>query len=240
VAKLAGVVDSLDAIDEPLRELYIKGDDGKYVLDADVEGHPAVGGLKSALTKERQDARELKRKLAAAVDPAEVERLRNELVEAQEAAQGKGPKPPDVDAIIKKRMQEYEEQTHKPVVAERDRLAGELRTLQLDDRVRAAALKAGVFPEDVEDVLVITKKHFELGENKKIEVLDDEGDPTGKTPEQWFVDVFKQRRPKFFVGSSASGSGARGNGTGGTGSLAELENLPPAERLTRARALGLK
>jgi hypothetical protein len=210
MAKLAAVVDSLDTVPEPLRELYTEVE-GKHVLDADIEGHPAVAGLKSALEKERKTAKDALAKARAAGDPAEVERLRTELEELRM----QHPKP-DVEKLVAKRLQEFEEK-QRPILEERDRIKGELRTLRLDDRVKAAALKAGVFSEDVDDVLLIARRHFDLGEDNKVIVLDDDGDPAGKTPEQWFADVFKQRKPKFFKGADASGTGARGGGSVGEG-----------------------
>jgi hypothetical protein len=52
MAKLAAVVDSIDAVPEALRDLYVQDGD-RFVLDADVEDHPSVRGMKSALEKER-------------------------------------------------------------------------------------------------------------------------------------------------------------------------------------------
>lgn len=44
------------AVAEPVKTLY-KESEGQYVLDADIDAHPQVGGLKSALTKEREAAK---------------------------------------------------------------------------------------------------------------------------------------------------------------------------------------
>ena len=52
----------VEALAEPLRGLYVERD-GKFVLDADVEDHPAVGGLRSALEKERTGRTSLDKEL---------------------------------------------------------------------------------------------------------------------------------------------------------------------------------
>src|ERR1051326_2181034 len=58
---LKAILDSLDSVPEGLREHYKKHDDGKYRLDA--EGVEDVGGLKSALEKERTESKTTAQKL---------------------------------------------------------------------------------------------------------------------------------------------------------------------------------
>lgn len=231
---LPAVYDKLDAIPEPVREYYTE-QDGKFVLNAEVETHPAVGGLKSALGKER-DGRKKVEETYKGIDPARYHQLVKEAEEREH--QGK----PDLDKIVEKRVKETELK-FAPVLERVSVLEKENRTLKLDDRVKAAALKAGMLPEDVDDEMTILlhgrKPRFDLNDEGRVIVLDDDGDPLNVPPEKWFAETYKSRKPKVFAGTTGSGSGARGS-TGGSGSIKELENLPPAARLTRARELGMK
>ena len=82
--KLKAVLSTLDGLPDAQKELYEEGDDGKFHLSA--EGVEDVGGLKSALEKERRDRKAAERKLKdmGDIDPEEVERLRAESEERAE------------------------------------------------------------------------------------------------------------------------------------------------------------
>ena len=239
--KLPAVAESLDAIPEPHREFYVETD-GKYVLDADVDGHPAIAGLKSALDKERRSGAEWKRKAAAyeklGLSPEEIGDLKAEHDRAQ-ADDGKGKL--DIEKVLAKRIKELEDQQIRPAQERAEKAERELRQLRLTDRVRAAALEAEVIPEDVDDVLLLTTRHFDLDDKGAVVVLDDDGDPTGQTPKQWFAEQFKKRKPKFFKGTSASGSGARtSDGSGSGGGVVRLSRQdakdPRKYQVAKARA----
>lgn len=87
MAKLSAFVKSLDAVPENLRELYVEQEDGRFKLDAD--GVEDIGGLKSALQKEREQNQKLRtsadkyknvdpdkyNEMIAAADEAERKRL---------------------------------------------------------------------------------------------------------------------------------------------------------------------
>ncbi len=68
MAKLAAVLDSLDGVPEELQSLYVE-EDGKFVLDADVEGHPKAGALKRALDRERRRAKDAEDRIPDGFDP---------------------------------------------------------------------------------------------------------------------------------------------------------------------------
>ena len=71
--KLQAVVDSLDDIDEALRELYVARDDGTFALDAD--GVEDVTGLKRALKAARAEAARAKQRTPEDFDPDRWEQL---------------------------------------------------------------------------------------------------------------------------------------------------------------------
>lgn len=236
MAKLAAVLDSLDGVAEPLREFY-QEQDGKYVLDADVEAHPSTEQLRQTAKARKSERESVERTLKEFRDlgmtPEEIRELKGKLTEPP----GPG-EPKDFEKLVAKRVDEVKKE-FEPVVAENDRLKGELKQLRLTDRVRADYIAAGGIEEDAELVLKDTDGRFDLSDKNKVVVLDDDGDPTGMTPKEWFEKKYKPTRKKFFKGTGAAGSGAAG-GSGGSDASDDLAKLPPAERLNRARELGLK
>lgn len=236
MARLAAVLESLDGVAEPLRELYVEVE-GQYVLDADVEGHPAVGGLKSALEKERKAAKDALAKARAGGDTAEVERLRAELDELKTKAGGDHK--PDVESLRKKWDAEAAT-ARQAIETERDAARRELRTLRLDGKLREAALAAGVRKTAIEDLLEVTRRHFDLDDKGRVVVLDDDGDPSSKTMERFF-ETLKDGKPWFFEGAPGAGTGARpGAGSAGVGGVLTLSREdakdPRKYQAARARA----
>lgn len=238
MAKLAAVLESLDSVAEPLRELYTEVD-GKFVLDADVEGHPAVGGLKSALEKERKERKDLLARIRGAGDPAELDRLKAELEELKGKAAGESK--PDVEALRKKWDAESATRL-QAIERERDQSRAELRQLKLDDRLRLAALDAGVRKSALEDVLEVTRRHFDLDDKGRVVVLDDDGDPSSKTVEKFFEGL-KETKSWFFEGAPGAGSGTRGGGGSGlSGGVLTIsrEDAKNASQYQAARARAAK
>lgn len=227
---LPASVETLDEIPEPVRAFY-REQDGKFLLKA--EGIEDVTGLKNALKRQSDAAKAAKEELKkfSGIDLEEYERLR-------EAALGKEGKDKDeVAKLIAKRTGEVEEK-YKPLLTEVDRLKSRLRSVLIDDARRSAALKAGVLPDSIDDVMLVSAKYFDLNDEEKIVVLDEDGDPTSVSPEKFFAETFKKMRPRYYPPSGASGSGADGKGGSGTKSTgnADLSKLPPVERLKRAYA----
>lgn len=85
--KLKAVLDTLDGLPEAQKDLYDEGEDGKFHLLA--EGVEDVGGLKSALDKERKARKDAEAKLKKVgdFDPDEYERLK---AESEERAEKEG------------------------------------------------------------------------------------------------------------------------------------------------------
>jgi len=231
---LPGVVDSLDGIEEPVRKFYAKGEDGKFVLDVDVESHPTTAGLRTTKDKERADRKKAETALKAYQDSGLSPEQITELVKKGKP-KGEHDATPDVDKLIEKRVKEAVDAL-QPDLKERDELKSENRKLKLTDKVRAAFIAAGGIEEDAEDVLRITEAQFDLKDGKVV-VIDEDGDPTSMDPKKWFETVYKVKKPKYFKGKDASGSGAR-SGDGGSGA-GDLDKLSPTQRLTEARRRGI-
>lgn len=225
-------VETLEEIPETVRPFY-KEHEGKFLLKAD--GVEDVSGLKNALKRQSEAAKAAKAELQkfANVDLEEYERLR-------EAATGKDGKDKDeVAKLIAKRVGETEEK-YKPLLTEVDRLKAKLRSVLIDDARRSAALKAGILPDSIDDVMLVSARYFDLDDKEKIVVLDDDGDPTSLSPEKFFSETFKKMRPRYYPPTGASGSGADGKGGGGGKGATSIDTskLPPVERMKRAYAAG--
>jgi hypothetical protein len=104
---------------------------------------------------------------------------------------------------------------------EKSTLKARLRRFELDDRVRQAALTAGVLPADLEDVIVLTARNFRLEDDGALTVLDDAGTPTADTVAEFFSRTYRERRPKFYGASLAGGSGAAAAEGGRTDPLSD-------------------
>ena len=120
-----------------------------------------------------------------------------------------------------------------------------LKRYELTDPIRAIATseKIGMFAEDFDLAWSEIGGRFQLvkEESKKprIVVLDEDGDETDIKPEDFFLKLYKQQRPKFFKASVSAGGGAHNN-TNNSYSGTIDPKLPATERLKLARSAGLK
>lgn len=146
---------------------------------------------------------------------------------------------------FEKLKERWREQQAKELSARDTRIASmdkELRKFKLDDKIRAAALKAGVQPRDIEDVMTLTSSHFELNESGSISVLDRQGNPTLASVEEFFGQTYKADKPQFYGASGAGGSGAPVGGTGGGGGgqrtvkRADFDKMGPSEQMNTVRS----
>jgi hypothetical protein len=195
-----------EALPEPIREHY-EEDGDSFMLAA--EGLVA----KSKLDEFRENNVEILRerdKLGAELEKvnklggaAELKRLR------AEAAKAEKDKLQDEDKFDEwKTAWESEREAEREEYEAKIKLhKEELRKFKLTDKVRAAALEAGVNKEDVEDVLRLTASNFELGDNDDIKVYTFEGAPYGGEPKHFFEKYYRKAKPKFFEGSNSGGMG---------------------------------
>ncbi len=217
---LALTVEKLDGLDPAVAALYVEKE-GAFHLD--VTGIEDTGALKSALKAEREARKDFEKKYGALkdVDPEEYARLKKE---AEERETKKLTEAGEFDKLREKWAKEQAEKDAEWArkVAEKDAL---LATHVKDSQVRNAALKAGVIPEDIEDVMIITARHFKLADDGALQVLDDKGEVTPKTVEEFFTTDFKNRKPKFYAATGASGAGTSSGGAGGTGTKTDMQKL---------------
>lgn len=242
------VADKIDDIPEPQRTLYVEKE-GKFHLD--VEGGEDTAGLKSALQKERDAAKESKRILTelqtrfSGIDPDKVKAMMKRLESDGEAAliaEGK------IDEVINKRSEKLKEELEKQVkqaaieTAAANKRADKFSQRVLDNHIRMAATKAGLHQHAIEDALFRARSMFSLNEEgDAVQVAADGTTVFGKdgktpfSPAEW-LEGMKETAPHWFPAGS-SGGGANGGNRGGKGGK-DLSHLPPAARMAAAREQG--
>lgn len=209
MAKLQTVLDTLDDVPEPYRELYVESD-GKYRLDAD--GVEDTTGLKSALEKQKREAREAKDALKRyeGFDPEEYQRLK----EAAEAAEANKLQTEGKWEEMKERLQkgfEKEKEALTTDLQKRDRV---IEQLTVENELNAAIEKAGVLPEHRKAVRALLRVEAKP-------TVAWEGDvPRGQMGDVAIAEYVESwaktdEAAHYIAGSGASGSGARGGGGGG-------------------------
>jgi len=240
------ILDSLEEADDAVKGLYVEKD-GKFHLD--VTGIEDTSGLKSALQKEREAARQERQRAKELedrfkdIDPDRVRDMMAKLDKDGEAsliAAGK------IDEVVSKRseklraelMKQIEEATAK-TEAEKAR-ANKFSQRVLDNSIRAAAAKAGLHAGAIEDALFRARTMFSLDDDGNAVQMDDGGRPVlgkdGKspfTPMEW-LEGMKDTAPHWFP-AGAAGGGATGNrdaGNGKTIKRAAFEAMPFEERMS--------
>ena len=218
---LKATLDAIDELDDALKALYTKTEDGKFRLD--VEGFDDGTKLKSALDKERTAAREAQKALKEMqerygdIDPDAVKAILSKFASDEEAALiAKG----DIDTVLTKRTDRLRADYDKKLQAEvQAKAKAEAKSAKLADRtlagaLRDAAIKAGALPEALEDIVLRARGTWHLS---------DDGDPValadgevvlgkdGKTPltaAEW-AESLRETAPHLWPrpqGTNAPGS----------------------------------
>lgn len=186
--KLTVAVDSLDAVEEAYRPLYVqKGE--KFVLDADIEDASAIkaknGELLNETKAERRKRQELEQKLAA--------------LEAEKEAAAHG--------LTSEKLAEWQrkaEEKFAPTVAALEQANAKIRAMQLDGTVKSLLAKANAV--DVNDAWDVVGKEFDLTDDGKV-IL--KSDPTADV-EKYITADLVAKKGHLFKGTQAAGGGAAG------------------------------
>jgi len=208
-----------DAVPAGQEAFYISKDDGKFYLD--VSGLEDTSGLKKALDENRRLAKDSKAALAilqeqfAGIDPVKVKEMMVKLEgdgEASLIAAGK------IDEVIAKRSEKLRLELQKRVDAADDATKAEraradaYKQRVLDNHIRAAAAKAGLHVDAIDDALLRAQSIFTLDDSGNAVQLDSEGQTVlgkdGKTP--FSPTEWLENPPKHWLMSQASGGGANG------------------------------
>lgn len=224
--KLKFKLDTLDGLDAAIAGLYEQGADGAYYLSVD----GAVD--KSKLDEFRNNNVKLLKDLEKFkdVDPAKYQEL---LALAKKQEEKKLIDAGEIDKVVEQRVGEmkstYENQiktlTEQNSVAQR-----QLESLLIDNAVRDAAVKSGVQPTAVDDVLLRAKATFKIKDGNAVPV-DAQGNVVygkdGTSPMSvvdWTTGLKKQA-PHLFQGSQGGGAQGSGKGNVDTSKLTSAQKI---------------
>lgn len=245
---LALVVDAIPAGQEAF---YVEKD-GKFHLD--VTGIEDTSGLKSALQKEREAAKEASRRAKeledkfAGIDPVKVREMMTKLDQDGEAALIAAGK---FDEVVAKRteklradLQKQIDEAHGKTKSAEERVSKYSQRV-LDDRIRDAVMgKVHVHAIKSGDVLRAAREIFVLDESGNAVQLGDDGKPVigkdGKTPfspAEWIESMVDVAPHWFPSDSTGGGAGGSKNATGGgkTMKRSVFEALQPRDKAAAAK-----
>jgi len=229
MAKLHAVLDSLDDVPEPLRGLYVQSDGGKFRLDAEgVEELVDTSGLKSALEKQKREAKAAKEALAKydGLDPEEYRRLK----EAAEAAETQKLQTEGKWEEMKERLTksfEKEKEALGTELTKRDRV---IENLTVENELNAAIEKAGVLPEHRKAVRALLKMEA------KPSVVWENDTPRGVMGDVAIAEYVESwaktdEAAHYLPSSGAGGSGAKGGGGGGGGGRKPYREMTERDKI---------
>jgi hypothetical protein len=224
MAKVAFMLDTLDGVDEGLKQFYVQNKETKKFelqVDGPIKTQADIDRVTTALNKERTDHKTTKEALKSAetklttfgeLDPDDVTSKLEKL--AQLEAAGTNPTADKIQALVDTGIQNGLKQATTKLQREVDRLTGELTGKvgeveklngliigrQVDDAMRAAATQAKVIPEAVPDLLLIARSELKLVDGK---VTTEDG----RDPSQWLED---RKKVAPFYWAPAKGAGAGG------------------------------
>lgn len=239
-AKLA----KLDEAPEAYRGAYVERDGAFHLDPAKLEAieFDDKEELAGALKNERSESKRL-RDLAEKYKDLDPEKAREALRKLQDLDDQKLIDKGEFDRLLKKRSDEFDarEAEYKKQLGERDTRLDEYELL---NPVREAAIKAGVNPKHLKNVVKITRERFKLNDKRKPVVLDEEGDETAHDLDHFWGEQFKKDNAEFFLATGAGGSGAPAGGGGGGGGgaktvkRADFDQMTPADRMAHVKGGG--
>lgn len=206
--KLKFKIASLEGLEPHVAALYDEGADGQFYLSVD----GAVD--KSKIDEFRNNNVKLLKDLEKFKD-VDIEKYQELLTLAKKQEEKKLIDAGEIDKVVEQRVAEmkstYETQlstlSEKNMVAQR-----QLESLLIDNAVRDAAIKSGVQPTAVDDVLLRAKVSFQIKDGSAVPV-DSQGNivygKDGSTPmsvTDWTAGLKKQA-PHLFLGSQGGGAG---------------------------------
>lgn len=222
------IIDKLEDVEEKYRDLYVEKN-GKFEIQ--VEGMKTQGDvdrLQSALTKERGDHKETKKKFEVFGDkkPDEILALLDRIPELEAAAAGKLDDQ-KINELAEKRVISKVAPLERKIanlengIKERDTKITEFSqrevTRTIHDSIREAVGKSSGFQQTaLEDVLLFGERHLTLNEEGKVVTKEGVGVTPGIDPAVWLSEM-QQRKAHWWGPTNGGGAGGNrgGNGNGG-------------------------
>lgn len=217
MAKLPAVIDSLDKVAEPLREMYLPSEDGKsFVLDTDITAHPGTAPLQKNSAAILREKRALEERLKA-FDGLDPETVKSAL-DAQAKIEEEKAKAAGNFEELKRQQNERFEKARKEWDGEKTVLLGTIERRVSDDETRAAISledgNAALLMPHVRSQIKVVKD----GDEYVAQVVDRKGNQrfTASGDPMSIRDLVKEMREKdeykpAFAAPAASGTGARGS-----------------------------
>lgn len=236
-------VDNLDSVPEAMHSLYAESG-GKFVLQVD-------GAVpKTRLDEFRNNNVTLKQQIdemTARFEGVDPDTFRSLSAQAAKIAEKKLIEAGKVDELIAARvtaMQADHDTKFGTLKTERDAARGQLDSLLIDGALRDAALKAGVRPTAVDDVLLRGRQTFRLHEGKATAFEGDKAlygtDAEPLAVSAWVAGL-SEKAPHLFDLTQASGGAPKGGSPGaagqGTVTRAAWDAMEPAAKATAARTM---
>ena len=245
------MLETLEGVDEVTRKLYTEKD-GKFMLD--VDGLEDTSGLKSALEKERQKARELEKAMAKFkdVDPDKYRELQKQLEALEEQGLKDAGKLDELLAKRTERMKADFENQSAAMQEALNKLKGENDTLKknlTDTLVKKAVLESiaevgSLRKEAVTDAVSRGLGTWVVNEKGALEPRKADGSiiygKDGAAPmtmKEWAEGLLKDA-PHFFQPSNGGGGSGSGQGGKGAGNYSpeEIARMTPQQKMQLARA----
>lgn len=225
--KLKSKVASLDEVPEAYRGLYSKVGEEFFLTEVDVEDHPSTAGLRSTLSKLREEVGTHKSELAKFknIDPAKYAEL-TEL--ERQAAEGELIKAGKLDEVVAQRFAPAKKALEDKIAeltALNSKHLEDINGYVLDRAGREACEKYSVEPTAVEDVLRRIRSVARVKDMQPIIVDADGNEVFGKTgvaPKTIaeFVEGLATEAPHLFKKSDGGGApGSTGGRQTGVGSV---------------------
>lgn len=231
------MTDTLEGVPEALHSFYEKGESG-YKLK--VDGMEDTTGLKSALQKEREAAKEAKRYKELGLSPEEIAELkasRDRMEEDKAKAAG------EWDKLREKLSNQHKTELDK-IRAELDAIRNSEREARVESSLKSALAEAGATEEGMSLLPDILKARatVETVEGKRVvRVLDADGSPmlAANGKDATLADLAakaSEKYPSLFKARTKAGSGTQpgGSGAGRTEpkevKASELVGMSPMEK----------
>lgn len=237
------ITDSLESLDENVHSLYIE-ENGRFRLN--IEGYEDPNGLKTALQKERDAARDAKRKLTemeskfnSQFEGLDIDAVKSLLAKASEDEETRLIAEGKIDEVVSRRTERLRGDYDKQLKEANERIeraeafANQFKDKVLSDSIREAAIKAGALPEASDDIILRAKTSFKLNEHGEAVAIGKDGEviysKDGKTPLsplEW-AESLKEIAPHLWP--RAQGAGPTGDQGGKT--KKQFNDLTEAERV---------
>lgn len=224
MAKLAAVLDSIDDLADPIKELYSKKGD-KFELTG-IEGVKTaadVDRIQKTLNTEREAHKATKAKLApfADLNIEEVTAKLDRFDELEAAASGKLDDE-KINKLVETRLKTQLAPKDRDLKKAQDELtalreenarlkSGEKRRL-IHDAVREAAGKHKVLDSAIEDALFMAERVMDVDEDGNVVTKDGVGVTPGSNAADWLQEI-QPKRPHWWPATQGSGGKGSGGGT---------------------------